>query len=385
MARSRDRITFSGTASRVQAAFGAGLHHYQAEGALHFAPASDLTLPAELAPITAAVLHLSDFRPKPGWTVPPSAKPDFTSASTQAHYLGPQDIWTMYDLNPLYKKSIGGGSQGLAVVGQSYVSTMLPSSVSTFQTWLGGGAYVNQVLVPGSGVEAISPGDEGESEIDLEYSSGIATNANLFLVYVGSNPNYSVFDSLAFAITENIAPVISISYGTCEPLLSSTELAQANALYEEASAQGQTLVASARDSGATACAPFTAADGTTAAEQEELAVNFPASSPNVSAVGGTQMAPGTFAAGSSPYWASPNNGLDVVSSLLSYVPEVVWNEGSAANGLAAGGGGASSYFPRPAWQSSYPGMPTGTYRVLPDIALQSSAANPGFLDMFRRS
>jgi subtilase family serine protease len=47
VARSRDRITFTGTAAQVQRAFGAELHHYRVEGAVHFAPASDLTLPAE--------------------------------------------------------------------------------------------------------------------------------------------------------------------------------------------------------------------------------------------------------------------------------------------------------------------------------------------------
>ena len=82
----------------------------------------------------------------------------------------------------------------------------------------------------------------------------------------------------------------------------------------------------------------------------------------MTAVGGTQMAAGTFAAGASSYWASAS-GSDAISSLLSYVPEVVWNEGSASNGIAAGGGGASANFPRPLWQSAVPGIPTGNYRL----------------------
>jgi subtilase family serine protease len=90
------------------------------------------------------------------------------------------------------------------------------------------------------------------------------------------------------------------------------------------------------------------------------------------------MAAGTFDAGTSPYWYSAGI-VNTTPSLLSSVPEVVWNEGSASNGIAAGGGGTSAYFPRPAWQSDYPGMPAGTYRLLPDIALQSSIASPGFL------
>ena len=379
VARSRDRITFSGTAAQVRAAFGAELHRFQAEGKVHFAPVSDLTMPAELASVTAAILHLSDFRPKPSTRIMADPHPDYTSYTTQAHYLGPKDILTMYySPVPVNANTYSGTGQGLAVVGQSYVNTSNPSSVNTFQINLTQFVPVNAVLVPGSGVQAISPGDEGESEIDLEYASGIAQGANIFLVYVGDEQNYGVFDALTFAITERIAPVVSISYGVCEPLLSQSELSQFNALFEEASAQGQTLVASSGDSGSTACAPFNSSQGVTPAEQQELSVSFPASSPNVTAVGGTQMAPGTFAPGTSPYWASAGT-FDNVSSLLSYVPEVVWNEGSAANGIAAGGGGASMYYPRPAWQSVYPGMPAGTYRLLPDVALQSSIASPGFL------
>ena len=375
VARSRDRITFSGTAAQIQAAFGTALHHYRTEGELHFAPASDLSLPAELASVTAAVLHLSDFRPKPNVkAVEARPHPDYTSFPGQAHYLGPQDIATMYSLNALAYTGMG---QGLAIVGQSFVD--LTAGVSYFQVnLLTHWTPISTVLVPGSGVEAISPGNETESEIDLEYSSGIAPDANIFLVYVGDNQNYDVFDALAFAITENVAPVVSISYGVCELALSQTDLDQGNALFEEAVAQGQTLVAAAGDNGSTTCAYYTSADGVTPAQQEALAVDFPASSPYVTAVGGTQMAAGTFTSGNNSYWASASNS-DDVSSLLSYVPEVVWNEGSVSHGIAAGGGGTSSYFPRPSWQSGVPGIPAGAYRLLPDIALQSSIISPGFL------
>jgi subtilase family serine protease len=375
VARSRDRISFSGTAAQVKGAFGTELHHYRAEDELHFAPASDLSLPAELASVTAAVLHLSDFRPKPNVKIQARPRPDYTSPTTQANYLDPADIETMYDLKPLVANSFSGAGQELAVVGQSYVYT--EGSVSSFGNFFETIDQINVVLVPGTGVEAISPGDEVESEVDLEYSSAIAPQANIFLVYVGNNQNNNVFDALAYAITENIAPVVSISYGFCEPSLSQSDLDQSNALYEEASAQGQTLVAAAGDSGSTACAYYTSADGVTPAEQQALSVQFPASSPNVTAVGGTQMAAGTFAAGNTFYWAS--DPVNTYSSLLSYVPEVVWNEDSAANGIAAGGGGTSVYFPRPAWQSGVPGISSGAYRLLPDLALQSSIASPGYL------
>jgi len=382
VARSRDRITFSGTAAQVESAFGASLHHFRTQAELHFAPASDLTLPAELAPIAEAVLHLSDFRPRP--SVPDiqaqaHPRPDYTALSSQAHYLGPKDLATMYDLNPLYQKNLYGSGQGLAVVGQSYLNTVFQPPVGTFLLNLvqSTGGF-SMVLVPNSGVEAISPGDEGESEIDLEYSAGIAQQANIFLVYVGDDQNYNAFDALSYAITEDIAPVVSISYGICESGLSQSDITQQNALFEQAAAQGQTLVAASGDAGSIACEYEASSSGAISVQQQELAVSFPASSPYVTAVGGTQMAPGTFAPGANPYWSSASN-VDTVSSLLSYVPEVVWNESSATLGLAASGGGASAVFPRAAWQTGVPGIASGSNRLVPDLALQSSVASPGFL------
>jgi len=375
--RSRDRITFSGTAAQVQSAFGTDLHYYQVDGERHFAPAADLTLPTEIASVTAAVLHLSNFRPKPDIKVQTRPKPDFTSLSTQAHYLVPRDIVTMYDLGTFFQGGAAGSGQSLAVAGQSYVNTSQGSAVSQFTSVMGGGGAITPVLVPGSGPEAILAGDESESELDLEYSSGIATSANIFFVYVGGNQNYDIFDALGFAIDQDIAPVISVSYAICESLMSATEMDEGNSLFEQASAQGQTLVAASGDNGSTECTVFTNA-GLTLTQQQALSVSYPASSPYVTAVGGTQMAAGTFTAGSSQYWSSATQN-DTIGSLLSYVPELAWNEDSTSLGIAAGGGGASSHFARPTWQSGVPGILSGSFRLLPDVALQASIESPGFL------
>jgi subtilase family serine protease len=376
-----DRITFSGTAAQIQQAFSAELHHYRtgsgADAELHFAPATELSLPPTLAPLTAAVLHLSDFRPKPSVR---TIRPDFTTAANQTHFLSPADLQIMYRMKPYSAYTSGslGAGQSIAVVGQSYVPTGTGSAEYNFATILTGNYNVFPVFVPGSGNEAAIPGDEGEADIDIEYSSGTASGASVFYVFTGSNPNYNVFDALDFAITQGIAPVISISYGGCEPLMSTSDLLQANSLFEQAAAQGQTIIASSGDSGPTACAAYSTADGVSVTQQQALAVSFPASSPYVTAVGGTQMAPGTFTAGASTYWSSAG-ATDNIQSLLTYIPEVTWNESSSTYGIAASGGGVSSVFPRPAWQTGVPGIPSGNYRLVPDIALQASIASPGFI------
>ncbi len=375
--RSRDRITFSGTAGQVAAAFGTELHHFKVDSVLHFAPESDISLPVALAPLVSSVQHLSDFRPKPAIRYP-SVQPAYTSSQTQSHFLTPADIATMYDIKPEYSAGYNGTGQNIAVAGQSYINTQ---DVQHFQSAAGLPANLpNFVLVPNSGTSAIFQGDEGESDLDTEYTSGIASGAGIDLVYTGDSPNYGVFDSVTYAVTEDIAPVITLSYGDCELNISTADLNSYNAVAEQATVQGQTLITSSGDSGSTTCYGDT---NLSSAQQETPSVDFPASSPYYTGIGGTQMIAGASTAGSTTYWAAAN-GSDNISSLLSYVPEVVWNEdapptATAAGDIAAGGGGTSVVFARPSWQTGVPGIPAGAYRLVPDIALQASTGTPGYL------
>jgi Bacterial Ig-like domain (group 3) len=80
----------------------------------------------------------------------------------------------------------------------------------------------------------------------------------------------------------------------------------------------------------------------------------------------------------SPRW-QPANGSDVISSALSYIPEQVWNDDSSSNGILSGGGGVSTLTARPSWQTGVPGIPSGSYRLVPDISLDASPDNAGFL------
>ncbi len=381
VSRSRDRITFNGTAGQVANAFGTELHRYAFADRVHFAPATDLSLPAALAPMVAAVLRLSDFHPHRQVKLASAVgRPAYTSGQTGNHFLTPSDMATMYDVSSTYKAGYNGAGQSIAIVAQSYITT---APITAFQT--GAGLAANTptlVLVPNTGVAAIDPvgdGDEGESQLDVEYASGMAPGANILVVYTGDNSNAGVFESLMYAVSENLAPIISGSYGQCEiDLQTSTGASQLKAAVDQtvqqASAQGQTVLFSDGDQGSTDCYGDTYV---TAVQQQSLAVDFPASVPNVTAVGGTEMQAGTFASGNTQYWQSAT-GTDVVSSLLSYVPEAAWNE-DALNPLSSGGGGASVLYPRPSWQAGVPGIPAGANRLLPDIALQASIQSPGFI------
>ena len=140
----------------------------------------------------------------------------------------------------MYKRQgYTGVGQTIVIVGQSSISV---SDIEKFQK--AAGLTVKDptlVLVPNSGSATVSSGDEAESDLDLEYSGGIARGATILFVYVGNNSNYSVWDSINYAVDNQIAPIISTSYGDCETDLGSANYSTLNAVLEQAAAQGQSL------------------------------------------------------------------------------------------------------------------------------------------------
>jgi len=383
VANSHNSITVSGTAGEVEAAFGTQLNRYQLDGERHFANASDLQIPAALSGIVQSVGNLSDFRPRPEIRIP-TANPQFTGKSGNQHNLTPKDVATIYNIDAAYSSGYTGSGQTIVVVGQSEITK---SDIEAFQS--AAGLTVKdptQILVPSSGTATVVSGDEAESDLDIEYAGGIAPGATIDFVYTGSNSNYNVYDSLQYAIDNKLGSVISMSYGTCETELNSSEFSSLETILEQGASQGQSILAASGDTGSTACFDPGGSSTLTTVQQEALAVNFPASSIYVTGIGGTEFPSSDVAASNSTYW-NQSGGSDVVSSALSYIPEQVWNDDSASIGqqygaqyaLSSGGGGASVFATRPTWQKGVPGIPSGTFRLVPDVSLDASADNAGYL------
>ncbi len=280
------------------------------------------------------------------------------SVSGGFHALVPGDLATIYDVQPLYQRGITGSGQKVAVVGQTDIQL---SDIEHFRSQ--DGLPMNDpqlVLVTGSPDPGISANDLVESDLDLEYAGGMAPNATILFVY-----STNVWTSIEFAVDQDLAPVISSSYGYCEPQISSTPASAAaylQSLAQQANSMGITWVASSGDTGAADC-DFTSEQVAT----QGLAVDLPASIPEVTGVGGTE-----FAEGSGNYWNSTNNSNG--SSALSYIPEISWNETAAMGALVATGGGASIFFAKPEWQSGA-GVPADSARHVPDIAFAAAVAH----------
>ena len=394
ISRSRNRILFSGTAAQVASAFGAPLHYYLTPATplqpaqKHFAPSADLTLPSALASSVLAIGNLSDFHLLPHIlrSAPQPAQPRFTSSQTGAHYLTPGDLATIYDITPAYSSGYTGSNQSIAVIGQSAVNL---SDIANFQAAVNiPGKTPIVVLVPGSGTpEVYADGDEAESDLDLEYSSTIARGAQVYFVYTGNSNNFGAFNSIEYAVDEKIAPIISSSYGDCEPNLGQSSYTELNTFLEQAASQGQTVVSAAGDSGSTDCY----GEYKTVAQNEQLAVDFPASSQYVTGVGGTEFPSADIGSGNNTYFDAQSS-TDIVSSAKSYLPEMVWNDDVAATAdscnakvpvadcdpVASGGGGVSIFTAQPSWQTGTiagVAVPNNGKRMVPDIAMTASPFN----------
>lgn len=376
VSRGKTRIVFSGNSSQVENAFGAEIHLYTKGNRTEFAPASDISLPSALTSVVQSVSNLSSFRPQshvrlkaPG----PQTSAHFTSSQSGSHFLTPGDVAVIYDLNAAYNSGYTGSGQSIAVVGQSAVTL---TDIENFQSAAGlTKKDPTLVLVPSSGTSTTVSQDQAESDLDLEYSGGIAKGATIYFVYVGNNQNYSVFDALQYAVDDRISPIISMSYGSCETELSSSDYTTLDGILQQAASQGQTVVAASGDSGSTDCYGVS---GLTTSQQQALAVDFPASSEYVTGLGGSEFSSSDVSSSNTTYWNSAS-GSDVVTSAKSYIPESAWNDDSSSSGLSSGGGGASSLTSRPSWQTGVTGIPTGSYRLVPDISLSSSPNNAGYL------
>ena len=361
VAPSNTLVEVSGTVAQVQEAFGTTIHLVMSKGEQHIANVTDPVLPAAIASVTSGITGLDDFQPRSHARV---TTPAFTSAQTGSHFLTPGDFQVIYDSKPLLSAAINGTGAKIAVMGQTNLS--LPE-IASFRAASGLPAQVPTVIVASTTAPTTSGGDVEESQLDVEWSGASAPNAAILYVTSANG----VFDALQYSITQNLAPIVSVSYGSCEPNSSASGLASYSALFQEGNTYGQTILASAGDEGATDCDASSSGSSVTAADG--LAVDFPASSPFVTAIGGTM-----FNDTSANWVAAPSTTSDQVISAISYIPEMVWNEYSGFNSIAAGGGGASLYFAKPSWQVGT-GVPADSSRDVPDLALNAAAVHEPYL------
>ena len=368
--KSRTSISASGSVAQVSGAFQTSIHRYQINGVEHIANASDPTLPMGLEGLVGHIQGLNDIHPKPHGVrsrATAGLTPKFTSSISGSHFIAPGDFATIYDVQPLYGNGIDGTGQTIAIAGQTDIQL---SDIEAFQTASGLPIKDPQIQLFGTD-PGTSTDDEQEADLDIEWAGAVARGATI--LYVNSQ---DAFTSAIDAIQNNVANVLSITYGACEASISTTEITSFNAALQQANAQGMTVLAASGDYGAADCEePQDPRAPPVTAAKQGLAVDFPGSSPYVTSAGGTE-----FNEGAGSYWNTTNSSTS--GSAVSYIPEMGWNDGvDGANNesdISATGGGKSNIFTKPSWQAGT-GVPNDSFRDVPDISVASSPDHDGYL------
>jgi hypothetical protein len=386
IANGRRSIEFSATAGQIAQAFHTEIHHYSAGGESHIANFTDISLPTALAPVVLGIVSLHDFRARPQHHVlavagsGKSVTPAYNN-SAGAHSLTPYDFATIYNVAPVWANlGVDGTGQNIAVIARSNLSL---TDVSTFRFKYGLPANAVNILLNGPDPGILtSTGDNIEVSLDTEWSGAVAKGATVNVVISKSTATSDGVDlSSSYAVDNNVAPVITYSYGQCEADNGSFN-SYYNNLWQQAAAQGISVFVAADDSGSAGCDDASSTEPALGG----FAVNGLASTPYNVAVGGTEF---NEDGNDANYWAI-TNAPTTLASALGYIPEVVWNEsayisaGNQNNGLWAGGGGVSIVYATPSWQTG-PGVPAsdpGTsgrhHRYLPDVSL-TAAQHDGYL------
>jgi pro-kumamolisin-like protein/Big-like domain-containing protein len=381
----RTIIEFSGTAAQVEQAFGTAIHQYSVNGQQHWANASDPQIPAALAPVVAGVRTLHSFRKKPLVQVEPQQiKAKYVSGTPPQvtfpgnpplHALAPADFKKIYNATSILSSGIDGTGVSIAVVARSNLLAY-GQDVTEFRGLFGiccSNSPIIYVNGPDPGV--LPGGEEVEATLDASWAGAVAPNALIDLVVSAStNTTDGVDLSELYIIDNNLAPIMTESFGGCEAGVTAAEAEGIAVMAEQAAAQGITYLVSSGDSGSAGCD-----DPSVTPEIFGPSVNMLASSPYTVAVGGTMF---NEHGQDSKYWSATNSRIDL-GSALSYIPENVWNESCTPStcgidaGLWSTGGGSSIFFSKPSWQSGF--GPSDGKRDLPDISLTAAIHDPYLL------
>jgi subtilase family serine protease len=424
-------LDFAGTASQVEKAFHTEIHNLiTPDGRHRFSAVKGASMPESLAPLVVGFVSMSNIEPQPSGlsqdraarAKPKDTVPSPCTSDPCNYYVGPQDFYTIYNELPIIAAGTSNGSGvTIALIEQSDItaadvttfrSTFHVSPATPALTLLQGytmqGSTTPWCTDPG---KVLSTGqgtsnDEQEAVLDAEWAGAVAPGATLLMMSCAGNSMNSstmpgVLLSAEAVIDENLASIMSLSYIVAEQSGSTFPATMSN-WWEQAAAQGQTVVVCAGDTGSATNIP----EHHQEIASNGMAVNAYASTAYNVAAGGTDFQDtynqhqGDPSYGLSRYWNTKNAAGK--SSARSYIPETTWNDSCASSLLAAfdnlsanqlcdtyppsppydyinggGSGGISMFNARPSWQNhTVYGLPettdVGNYRLVPDISFYAS-------------
>jgi kumamolisin len=332
-------VFVQGSVEEVSRAFGVAFARVAVSDGEYTSAVAAPSIPAELAPVVLSVNGL---------------QPEFRLRHVRSRALAPQDLYGGYvyvtpdNVASAYNfpKSATGAGQVIAIPGEGPVAT---SDLAAFWSATGVAQSVanfTSINVDGGPGNNPPAGASDEADLDVEWAGAMAPGATIRL-YLAVN----VFET--FTQIMNDLPnfpgmtVVSISYGDTEGNEGRSNLQSYSQVFAQMGAAGLSVFASSGDSGSNPT-PGSGANGYSASNP--LAVNYPASDPSVTGVGGTDVQ---------------------YSGSWAYSGELVWND--IAGSKSASGGGVSSFFAKPSWQVGGSLLASQVERCVPDVSAISVA------------
>jgi kumamolisin len=311
-------VDASGTAAQLEKAFGTKLSTWKdaRSGRAFYANETAPTLPTGIAGLVSDVTGLNN-----------RAQLHHQATNTVAPRNGPGGGYTPAQLKGGYNVSgtYTGSGQKIALL---EFDGFAQANITKYDTNYSLGSPTPTVSKVDGGSGALGDG-QVEVELDIEVLHAIAPKANV-TVFEGPNSDAGEVDTYQ-AIVDSGIPTTSISWGASESQRTTSNINAVDAVFKTGAAEGLGFYAASGDNGSD-----DAGDGTTT-------VDYPASDPYVTGVGGTKL---------------------TVTSANAFSKEVAWS---------GGGGGKSSVFKIPSWQTAVQKSAGGGYRQVPDV---SAHANP---------
>ncbi|AUG75167.1 peptidase S8 [Kitasatospora sp. MMS16-BH015] len=310
-------IEATGTAAQVERAFGTSLatFHDPTTQRDFFANTTAPALPAEIASVVSDVSGLNDFA-KYSHHATATKQADPNAVTRAPSGLSPAKARTAYNVGSAISAGYTGKGSTVALL---EFSAFKQSNVTAYDKYYSLTPSTPTVVSAGGGTTDLS--GEDEVELDIEVVQALAPGAAI-KVYEAPNSDAGETAIYAKLVSDNV-PIISISWGIYEAGETASNRTAVDTDLKEAAAQGQSVYAASGDSGSD-----DAGNGGTS-------VDFPAADPWVTGTGGT-----TLKTTSTNAWSS----------------ETAWS---------GSGGGVSSSFATPSYQSA---VNTTGHRTVPDVA-----------------
>jgi subtilase family serine protease len=285
---------------------------------------------------------------------------------------GPDQIRAAYGVQSLLSSGVDGTGRTIVIV-DAFQSPTITDDLASFDAAFGLPAppSFTQIapfgLTPFDATDGNQVGWSAEISLDVQWAHAIAPGANIVLALAPSNSDADLFNVEKYVVDNHVGDVISMSFGENEACVDPAVVAPQHALYNKATLNKITLIASSGDNGAAQ----PSCDGSTLVK----AVSAPADDPNVTAVGGTNLFAGSYGCAdvTNVPMTCPAPFLGVPPG--QYIGETAWNDdpryGDAAHGFS--GGGFSTVFKKPIYQLGVKSIPFSS-RGVPDVSYNAGVS-----------